>query len=222
VNAPVMPGKLTAVRKATNVTDKTQTYRVQTTSPSGSTISVSPSVFTVPPGGTATLHITIRSNAPKAQYFGQLRLLPARAGLPTLHLPVAFVPQQGDITLEQSCTKQEVHLLESTTCTVTAQNQTFGDTTADFTTVSTSNLPIIGATDATIVNPNKVEKKGAALAGAVPGTPSIAPGALFGYIPLDAFGVTPIAVGDEQFLKLNVPPYKYNGVTYSGISIDSN
>src|SRR5262249_27101228 len=50
VNAPVMPGKLTAVRKATNVTGQTQTYRVQTTSPSGSTISVSPNVFTVHPG----------------------------------------------------------------------------------------------------------------------------------------------------------------------------
>jgi len=222
VNAPVMPGSLTATRTAKNVTGQSQTYRVQTTAPAGSSITVSPSSFTLAAGASATLKITIKSSAPTAQYFGQVRLVPSRSSLPTLHLPVAFIPQQGDVTVSQSCDKVEVHLLESTLCTISAQNKTFNDTTANFTTTSNLNLPIVAANGATVVNPFKATANGVALAGAVPGTPTVAPGALFGYIPLDAFGVTPVPVGDEQFLKFNVPPYKYNGVTYSGVSIDSN
>src|SRR5262249_13629798 len=145
------------------------------------------------------------------------------SGLPTLHLPVAFVTTQGDVSVTQSCDKSEVHLIESTTCTVTAQNQSFADTTVDLTTSPTFNLPIVGANGATVVNPFKVEKKGVPLAGAVLGTPSIAPGTVAGYVPLDAFpGTITSPIGDEQFLKFNVPTFTYNGAQYSGISIDSN
>src|SRR6266540_884456 len=60
VNAPVMPGKLTAVRTAKNVTNQTQTYRVQTTAPSGASITVTPNQFTVAPGQSVKLNITIK------------------------------------------------------------------------------------------------------------------------------------------------------------------
>ena len=47
----------------------------------------------------------------------------------------------------------------------------------------------------------------------------IAPGSLFGYIPLDLFGVTPIAIGDEEAINFTVPPFVYNGATHSVIGV---
>jgi hypothetical protein len=223
VNAPVMPGKLTAVRTAKNVTNKAQTYRVETTSPAGSSITVSPAIFTVAAGKTATINITIKSSAPKAQYFGEVRLKPLSSSVPALHLPVAFIPQQGDIKVTQACSPASLTLLQNSTCTVTATNGTFNDTTADFATTTTLNLPIVGASGATVVNPFKAEKKAAPLAGAVAGTPSIAPGTIAGYIPLDLFGGTLVTpVGDEDLTTFNVPSFKYNGVEYTSLTVDSN
>ncbi|GAA0724247.1 S8 family serine peptidase [Dactylosporangium roseum] len=222
VNAPVMPGKLTAVRTAKNVTNKTLTYRVETTSPAGASITVSPAVFSVAPGRTQQINITIKSGAAEGQYFGEVRLKPVTSGVPALHLPVAFVPKQGDIKVTQSCAPSAVKLLQTSVCTVTATNETYVDTTADFTTTSTLNLPIVGASGATVVNPLKAEKKGAALAGAVPGTPSLRPGTIAGYIPLDIFGIAPVPIGDEDLTSFNVPTFKYNGIDYSSLTIDSN
>jgi hypothetical protein len=95
VDAPVMPGAITATRVAKNVSGKTQIYRTETTAPAGSSITVSPALFTVKAGATVELKITIKSNAPTGQYFGQVRLVPVGGSLPTLHLPVAFVPSRA-------------------------------------------------------------------------------------------------------------------------------
>jgi hypothetical protein len=222
VNAPVMPGKLTAVRTAKNVTNKTLLYRVETTSPAGASITASPAIFTVAPGRTQQISITIRSNAPSGQYFGEVRLIPVGGNVPALHLPVAFVPKQGDVKVSQACTPSAIALLQTSNCTITATNETFNDTTADFTTTSTLNVPIVGANGATVVNPFKAEKKGAALAGAVPGTPSLTPGTTAGYLPLDAFGIAPVAIGDEDLTTFNVPSYLYNGISYGSLTVDSN
>ena len=223
VNAPVMPGKLTAVRTAKNVSGKAQTYRVETTSPAGSSITVSPSIFTVPAGKTATINITIKSSAPKAQYFGEVRLKPVSSSVPALHLPVAFVPQQGDIKVTQACSPASLTLLQNSTCTVTATNGTFNDTTADFSTTTTLNLPIVGASGATVANPFKAVKKAAPLAGAGARPPALAPGPQPRVIPLDLFGGTLVVpVGDEDLTTFNVPPFKYNGVEYSSLTIDTN
>ncbi|MER7004479.1 S8 family serine peptidase [Dactylosporangium sp. NPDC000555] len=221
VNAPVMPGKLTAVRTAKNVTNKTLVYRVETTSPAGASITASPAILTVKPGKTEQFGITIKSNAPTGQYFGEVRLIPVNGGVPTLHLPVAFVPKQGDVKVTQDCTPS-IAPLATGTCTVTATNETFNDTTADFTTTAPLNAMIVGANGATVVNPFKAEKKGAALAGAVPGTPSLTPGTIAGYLPLDLFGIAPVAIGDEDLTSFNVPGFVYNGITYNSLTVDSN
>ncbi|MBX6356248.1 MAG: S8 family serine peptidase, partial [Micromonosporaceae bacterium] len=221
VNAPVMPGKVTTVRTAKNVTKHTQTYRVQVTSPAKSKITVSPSRFTVRPGKSVELRITITSTA-SGQQFGQIRLDPAAAGLPTLHLPVAFVPKQGDVTLTSSCTPDTVRWLGASTCTVTAQNQSFGDTTATLKTETDLHLLVTGADGAKVTSPFSVEKKNVPLSAAQPGVPSVAPGSLAGFLPLAAFGVAPEAVGDEEILNFDVPEFVYNGVKYTRVGVDSN
>ena len=53
--------------------------------------------------------------------------------------------------------------------------------------------------------------------------PSVAPGVTpAGYLPLDLFGVTPDTIGDEDILNYTVPPFVFNGVTYTSVGVDSN
>jgi subtilisin family serine protease len=222
VNAPVMPGRLSTTRIARNVTDKAQTYKVTTSAPAKSKITVWPSTFTLAPGKSINLRITITSTAPTGQYFGEVRLDPLRAGLPTLHLPVAFVPKQGDVNLTSECTPAEVNLLGASTCTVTATNNSFGDTTVDLATKVDYHLAVDGVSGATQTSPWTVEKSNVKLAGAQPSAPSVDPGELFGYLPLAAFNIAPITVGDETMVNFNVPGFVYGGKAYSRIGIDSN
>jgi Subtilase family/Fibronectin type-III domain/PA domain len=221
VNAPVMPGTVTTVRTAKNVTNRTQTYAAQVTAPAKSKITVSPSRFTVRAGKSVDLRITITSTA-SGQQFGQIRLDAVSPGLPTLHLPVGFVPQQGDVTLTSACAPESVAWLDASTCTITAQNQASGDATADLKTETDLNLLVTQATGATVSNPFRVEKKGVTLPGRQPGVPSVAPGELFGFLPLAQFGTAPVAVSDEQILNFNVPEFVYNGERYTRIGVDSN
>jgi hypothetical protein len=76
-------------------------------------------------------------------------------------------------------------------------------------------------TGATKVNDHRVTAS-VTLAGREPDAPTIAPGSLFGYIPLDLFGVSPIAVGDEQALNFNVPAYRFAGQTFNQLGVTSN
>ncbi|HEX6970454.1 MAG TPA: S8 family serine peptidase [Micromonosporaceae bacterium] len=222
VNAPTMPGKLTTVRTATNVTGRVQSYRVTTTAPAKSKIAVSPNLFTVRPGRSVDLRITISSTAPTQQLFGEIKLTPTRGGLPTLHLPVAFVPKQGDITLTSTCEPGEIGLLDTTTCTVTAANNSFGDAVVDLESATNPNLLVTEADGATQISPWKVTKKDVSLAGAKPGTPSLNPGSLYGYRPLAGFGIAPTAIGDESIVNYNVPAFVYGGKTYTRIGVTSN
>lgn len=223
VNAPVMPGTITTVRTAKNVTGKTQTYTVQVTSPAKSKITVSPNTFTVKAGKSVDLKITITSTAATGQYFGEIRLDPAAASLPTLHLPVGFVPQQGDVSLTSTCAPDTVGwLVDTSTCTITAQNKSFVDTTANLATKTDVNLLVTGADGAKVTSPFTVEKKNVTLSGAQSGVPSVAPGELFGYLRLAGFGVAPVAIGDEDIVNFTVPEFIYNGVKYTSVGVDTN
>jgi VCBS repeat-containing protein len=51
---------------------------------------------------------------------------------------------------------------------------------------------------------------------------NIAPGAAFGYLPLDAFGMSPTPIGDEELINHDTPPFVYNGATHTRIGVSSN
>jgi hypothetical protein len=61
-----------------------------------------------------------------------------------------------------------------------------------------------------------------ALASGLPLVPTVGPGSLAGYIPLDLFAVTPTPIGDEQILNFNVPAFEFAGQTWTTIGVDSN
>ena len=220
VNAPLMPGVITTQRTAVNVTNNTLTYKVTTQSSAGTSISVSPTVFTLPPGNQVTLDITISApSAPQGQYFGRIDL--DHAGPRDLHLPVAFFKKQGDVTLSQTCAPDSIPRGATSTCEVTVQNNSLSPADISATSTTNKNLSVTTVTGATKVNDNEVSAD-ATLAGRQPDAPEIAPGQLFGYIPLDAFGVTPIAVGDEQALNFNVPEFVFAGQTFNRIGAVSD
>jgi len=220
VNAPVMPGSVTTTRTAKNVTGAQIEVNASASAPSDSSITITPKKVKLAPGQSAEFKITITSDAPlDAQRFGRITL--AIKNGKTLHLPVAFVHTQGIVTLSQTCLPASIAVGATSTCDVVATNQGFDPQTVSLRSSVGPRLKILSATGATLAN-KVVSKNNVTLDGAHPGIPDVAPGELFGYIPLDAFGVDPTPIGDEEILNFNVPAFVYAGVTYTAIGVDSN
>jgi subtilisin family serine protease len=222
INAPTMPGTVTATRTVTNVTTGVVRYRSSATAPPGANITVSPKNITLDPGRSATFTVTIAApGIAPGQYFGQV-VLEDRNADKDLHIPVAFSPGQGALTLSQTCDPTTISRPDGrSTCTVTMQNTARTAATVNATTHLDSGLRITAVTGATQTSPRDAVAS-ATLSAPAPGTPTVAPGSLFGYIPLDAFGVTPIAVGDEQAVNFNVPAFLYGGLSYTRLGVTSD
>jgi hypothetical protein len=219
IDAPTMPGRVTTVREVRNVTSRTLRVTPKAVVPADTTIRFSPASRTLRPGQLGTFRITIESTAPvDSQQFAEIRF---RTPAGTAHIPVAFVPKQGSVSMTQACAAPSIRRNTSTTCTVTATNDDFTDQAVDVVTTTDNRLRITGATGATVTGGRA--RASATLAGATLGVPSVDPGATpAGYLPLDAFGVTPVAVGDEDILNFNTAPFVYNGRTEDRIGVDSN
>ncbi|HMG41381.1 MAG TPA: S8 family serine peptidase [Acidimicrobiales bacterium] len=221
VNAPVMPGELSTTRVVENVSGRRQRFTVSTSAPSGAKITVSPKNFTLAPGRTATLSITIEAPVPGPQQFGQIDIDAQRGS--DMHLPVAFVPQQAEVSLTQTCAPNPIQRGGTSACTVQAVNNSAEDTTADLFTEVTGGLRVAGTDgNADWVDNRNAQALDVPLAGRSPGVPAVDPGSLAGYLPLDTFGITPVAVGDEQIVNFNTAPFDFAGETWSRIGVDSN
>jgi len=223
INAPAMPGSITTTRTVTNVTTGEVRYRATATSPAGSTISVSPKNVNIPAGGSAELTITISApGIAPGQYFGQV-MLEDRNGDRDLHMPVAFSPGQGALSLTQVCDPTTISRPAGrSTCTVTAQNTSRTAATVTATTHLDSGLRLTAVNGATQTS-NRDASVTATVNGVTPGVPTVAPGTSpGGFIPLSLFGVTPIPVGDEQALNFNVPEFTYGGLAYNRVGVTSD
>lgn len=221
VNAPTMPGEITTTRTFTNVGGSTATYAVSATAGEGSSITVSPRRFTVAAGASRTVEITIASDNTEGQEFGEIRL--SASGRETLHLPVAFVPSQSGATVTSDCAADTVAVGETTTCTVTATNDSFGPTVVEGSSEVSERLRITDADGATVTGPRTAEVTAVELSGRAPGTPSLEPLGYDGYLPLDDFpGLDFEPVGDEEIIDFSIDPFLYNGIPYDAIGVDSN
>ncbi|SDG02975.1 PA domain-containing protein [Sinosporangium album] len=222
VNAPVMPGLITAKRTVTNVSNRTLTYRASGTTVSGATIAVVPPVFTLRPGKSASLKVVVTApGLADGQYFGRVDLKQV-GGKRHLGLPVAFYRQEGAVPVEQTCAPAAIARGAETTCTVSVRNDTF--TATEVTAVSTVNskLSVTSATGAASAGSRVVTAK-QTLPGRTPDNPVVSPGSgPAPYLPLDAFGFTPTPVGNEQAVNLTVPAFVYAGKTYTRIGVVSN
>ena len=222
INAPTLPGEVTTTRTVKNTTSAKLDVSLSADAPAGSTISVSPGKLKLDAGASATFTVTIASDAPLGdQQFGSIELAVKQRA--TLHLPVAFVHEQGDVSLSQSCTPDTIALAGTSECDIVATNLGFDEQTVSLASRVDNRLKIVAADGATIsANGKSATGPSVALAGASSGLPTVATGELFGYIPLDAFGTAPVAVGDEEIVNFNVPAFRYNGVEFTRIGVDSN
>ena len=188
----------------------------------GTSIEVHPKTANVRPGSQVTFEITISApEAPEGQYFGRIDLRQLN-GDRELHLPVAFFRRQGDVTLEQTCAPSTIVVQTGrSTCEVSVHNPTLSPADVSLVSTMSQNLRVTGVTGAEQHGPRKV-KASATIAPRQPDAPTIAPGELFGYIPLTDFGVTPIPIGDEQALNFNVPAYRFAGQTFNQLGVTSN
>ncbi|WP_311932269.1 S8 family serine peptidase [Microbispora sp. H11081] len=223
VNAPVMPGVITAKRTLVNTTGKTLVYTATGTTVSGASITVLPPLFTVKPGKSQKITVVITApDLPDGQYFGQVNLKQVN-GNREQHLPVAFYRQEGAVPIDQTCAPTAIAKnTGESTCTVTVQNNTLED--AEVTALSTLNtkLRLTGVTGATKVG-NQIVTTNKTLAGKQPDKPVIAPGTgPAGYLPLSLFGIAPTPIGDEEALNFTVPAFTYAGRTFNRIGVVSN
>ncbi|WP_344938698.1 S8 family serine peptidase [Sphaerisporangium flaviroseum] len=223
VNAPIMPGIITAKRTVTNVTSQTLTFTASGTAPSGANITVLPPIFSVKAGKSAKLTIVITApDLPDGQYFGQVNLKQS-GGSRNLHLPVAFYRQEGVVPVDQTCAPSTIAKnTGESTCTVTVENTTLNDAEVTALTTLDSKLRLNSVTGATKIG-SQIATTKTTLAARQPDRPVIAPGeGPAGYLPLDAFGIAPIPVGDEEAVNFTVPAFAYAGRSYNRIGVVSN
>jgi hypothetical protein len=222
LNAPIMPGTVTTTRTVTNVTGSTQNIVASATAGKGSTITVTPSHFTVRPGESKSVTITISSTAPDGeQQFGSIVFQPKKGA--AMHLPVAFIHQQGSVSLSQECTPSTIAKKATSTCTITATNLAPTEQTVTMDTTLTNNLKVAGVQGAKQTGQRSVATAPATLAPSRPPVPAVAAGeSPAGYLPLGAFGIAPTPVGDEDLVNFNVPAFTFAGEQYRTIGADSN
>jgi subtilisin family serine protease len=224
INAPAMPGTVTTTRTVTNVTTGTVRYRATASGPAGSTITVSPKNLSIAAGGSAELTVTIAApGIAPGQYFGQV-MLEDRNGDRDLHMPVAFSPGQGALTLAQACDPTTIVRPDGrSTCTITAQNTSATDAPVNATTHVDAGLRVSAVGGGAVQTTNRDATLNTTLDGFTAGTPTVAPGSSpGGYIPLDLFGVAPIPVGDEQAVNFTTPQYVYGGLPFTRLAVTSN
>jgi hypothetical protein len=212
INAPVMPGRLSVTRTARNVSGRTLAYQVSTVDPEHSAITVSPSAFSVDPGGSIDLTITISSTAPKKQLFGAVRLEPVGSSLPELHLPVAFVPQQGSTTLTGGCASSTAKLGKPVGCAFTARNNAYTPVTVDL---------AAQAGRGAVLSDGQARRQDVTLAAARPGIPSL-DSAAWEWKSLADYGIAADTIGDEEIFDYDTPAFRYAGDSYQRIGVTSD
>ncbi len=220
INAPVMPGRLTTTRRATNSSGQHQRVISSATAPPGSTIRVTPRSVLIAPGQTREFTITIESTAPvDTQQFGAVNFsTPSSAQ----HLPVAFVRTQSSVSLTQSCIPTNLNRGATTTCSVEVANNSFDSQDVSITSTLPSMMSLTQVTGATQLNSRQVTAN-VTLAGESPSVPSVdPPSAGFGYLSLSQFGIPDTPIGDEQIINYTVPPFQYNGQAWDKLGVDSN
>ena len=225
VDAPVMPGQLTTTRSGVNVSGETQTFTATTTVPNGARIRVNSPNWTVAPGGTLQLRITIiGADLPEGQYFGSITLVPSSGN--QVFIPVAFVRTQGKVQLSNACASLTIGVGGTSRCAVSVANQDPSPANVSLAVTSSdpTGLRLARASSPAVAGANGFTFDGT-LSGAV--APSIdaitAGGSPAGYLPLSSFGFSPIpGTGDETISNFNVPAFLYGDETYTQVGMVSN
>jgi subtilisin family serine protease len=237
VNALTLPGQITTFRTMRNVTSVDHSLEVSVQAPPGVQIivaatpkgskpaSVSDKSMAVIAGQETTFQVTIKApTVADGQYFGQITLDPKKKGYNSVVIPVAFNKRQGQVTLTHDCTPTTFATTSHTDCTVRAENFVGTDASVNIEVDASAGLEYSNVSaPATQANKSTIVWSGTLVATTPPDI-SIGPGpSPFGYLPLSAFGIPPIAgVGDDTLTNFDVPAFLYGGEVYTRVGVASN
>jgi len=237
IDAPIMPGVITATRTAKNVSGHNIVLDMSAVAPAGSSIKITPKVLAIPKGMSRSFTVRIEgSGLADGWYFGSITLNSRTAGDLNAVLPVAFNKTQGEVTFDNTCDDASVAKGAETTCHATATN--LADESADL------SIGVQGTNNRIKVNDWAVSDQGD------PGrpqankrgngflwdgwlSPSLPPtvdsitditggGPDGGYLALSLFGIPSIGAGDDTITNFNVPTFYYGGEAYTRIGVVSN
>lgn len=229
VQANPLPGALTTYRTLTNVSTTAQQFKATATGTSGLKITVKPSSFSVPVGGSTTIAITLDGTAsPDGWAFGEIKLRSVSKRTPNVVLPVTARVADSAVPMTHTCTPTDLAPGQDAACTVTLTNNSAAPADVDLSLKADKRVDI-----SSVSAPATATYRGFMWAGTL--TPSVPPTITSvaevtpgetpsgGYLPLAGFGITPIAgVGDETISNFTVPAFTYGSETYNRIGVVSN
>jgi len=232
IDATTMSGSVSTQRTAINVSGKNQNLDAQITAPAGVTITVNNGhAIHVPKGGSVTFPVTISApDVATGQYQGRITLVP-RNGANRVTIPVAFVKQQGAVTVSSSCSPTSFAAKTGVThCTTSVAN--FSPQSADAALNISQRERGAGLTYKNVGLPGSVIGSGDGVQWSGTLSPAIPPqvtgytlgsSPAGGYLPLSLFGIAPIGgVGDDTITNFNVPTFFYGGEPYTQVGVVSN
>jgi subtilisin family serine protease len=234
IDATTFGGELTTHRTAINVSGAKQTLKVHITEPKGVKITVGSANKPLTFAQDATMSFPITISAPdikKGQYFARIDLVP-QSGANAVTIPIAFVKQQGAVTLTNTCkglkfAKKTGH----SHCTVTARNLGTGAAKTSITIANRSGKHVFHYEHA--ASPGKVFGSGAGVRWGGHLGPALAPpvtaindvtgeGPNGGYLSLADFNSSVVNAGDESITDYTVPKFYYGGEPYTELGIGSD
>jgi subtilisin family serine protease len=241
IDATTMSGSITTHRTAINVSGKRQNLAVQITEPAGVSITVGNKNHDlhVAKGGTITFPITISApSVANGQYQARINLVP-RNGSNRVTIPVAFVKQQGSVTLASSCSPSSFPAKTGVShCSTTVANLAASSATASLNVSEGEKGKALQYHNVGL--PGTVIGAGQGVQWSGTLSPAIAPqvtainnitgnGPAGGYLSLatgNGGGPFPgnlvIAGGDDAITNVNLPTFFYGGEAYSRVGIVTN
>jgi subtilisin family serine protease len=229
INVPSFLGSITTTRTAFNVTREDLTFQAKSNTPSGASIIVSPEVFTVGPGETQELTITIEGpDVAEGQHFGEIRLMSKTEGIRNLHLPVAFFKTVGQVQLSHTCEPESFPVGSHSDCDVTITNHAPVEANVSLdVTGPDSGISIENVSDPGVPTENGFTFDGTLTESQAPTIDAIAEGGSpYGYQSLAEICVpvpcNVVGVGDETLINFDVDPFLYGSESYNVVAMTSN
>jgi subtilisin family serine protease len=226
-----LPGTVTTTRVFKNIDTQTEAYKITATSTLPGGVTVSPSVVSIPAGGTATVKITLNSAGGTVGnwYTGQIDLAQV-SGTHHLHLPVAFSPSDASsspvVTVSSNCSPSTIALgNQATTCTANVQNNAFTPATVNSSVTANNNLQLLSVGSGGARSGRGAAFGPVTLAAATPPAPTVASGSSpFGFFDLNAFsGNLRFNLGDETITNIHgFGSMVYDGESYTQVGVVSD
>ncbi|NND02456.1 MAG: S8 family peptidase [Acidimicrobiia bacterium] len=238
---PVFQGQTTVARTFENHTSSRQVYEFEIHSPDDLIVRFGTIIngryrikkngqFGVRPDSSMTHHIKVDG---RNLDIGETRhawiVMENKRGGERLVFPITVVRQQGGVSIDKTCAPSSIGIGDYTSCTITAQNNTFDEQTVSIADKLPRELRLDRSSveGETKIKPNGTIRFKGALEGAVPPAPDVAVDPLaspFGYVSLASLGVGPVGgVTDESITNFSgLPPFEYGGELYDGVGAVSN